>query len=71
MTFLAVKDNIKVISIFVKALSCLRASRPDQCWGGDLASPPPPGTCPLGQWLEVVDSGGRARVPHAPGAAEG
>lgn len=69
VTFLAVKDNIKVIFISVKAPSCLRAAFPKagRCWGG--RQPPASGTCPLGQRLEVVDSGGRARVPHAPRAA--
>lgn len=36
MTVLAVKNNIKVIFIFVKALPCLQGSfsKPDYCWGG-------------------------------------
>lgn len=36
VTFLTVKDNIKVIFIFVKALSCLGESfpKPDYCCGG-------------------------------------
>lgn len=48
VTFLAVKDNTKVIFIFVKALSCFRASFPKAgyCWGGRQ----PPRPTGLARW---------------------